>query len=343
MWTAWTVFAANPKCHWSCTFVVVEIGSCGVFVPNLFCILLWDQCKSSNELLDSTDHRDDRATTTRRRIWTSQNGSQSSLTLTRWMSLGSGTEPSGTGAHQRLEANTTGSTAGTNNPTARDCQRVERSPSPWVMVAKQKMTTTRGSGSVRHLQPSRKSSDGEASEGCSNNDPKSDQTMDNIFHSIAEFYSIAMLMPVSKVLVPHIDLILNVLSQAMNQLIKACIKEVKCWIDRIPLNWYHWELIKGQRSRNHTHKWTGRKRHHATCVMMVMAMQLTTKPNEKCVNIVHFATDSKPVVIDNRCTACISHCTEDFVGKLSNLGAPWGVLQAQSSQTLRWGQWGGAG
>ena len=33
-------------------------------------------------------------------------------------------------------------------------------------------------------------------------------------------------------------------------------------------------------------------------------------------NSVQFDTDSAPVGIDNRCTGCISHVPEDFVGDL---------------------------
>ena len=42
---------------------------------------------------------------------------------------------------------------------------------------------------------------------------------------------------------------------------------------------------------------------------------MEAKANMKT-NSVRFDTDSSPVGIDNRCTGCISHVAEDFVGQL---------------------------
>ena len=42
---------------------------------------------------------------------------------------------------------------------------------------------------------------------------------------------------------------------------------------------------------------------------------MEAKANMKT-NSVRFDTDSAPVGIDNRCTGCISHVAEDFVGQL---------------------------
>ena len=44
-------------------------------------------------------------------------------------------------------------------------------------------------------------------------------------------------------------------------------------------------------------------------------MALEVKANKRT-NVVRFDTDSAPVGIDNRCTGCISHIAEDFVGQL---------------------------
>ena len=45
----------------------------------------------------------------------------------------------------------------------------------------------------------------------------------------------------------------------------------------------------------------------------VMAMETRARNRT---NNVRFDTDSAPVGIDNRCTACISHIAEDFIGQL---------------------------
>lgn len=49
-----------------------------------------------------------------------------------------------------------------------------------------------------------------------------------------------------------------------------------------------------------------------------MAMQ--AKGSNICRNLVKFDTDSTNVGIDNRCTACISHCKDDFEGPLEATG-----------------------
>ena len=48
---------------------------------------------------------------------------------------------------------------------------------------------------------------------------------------------------------------------------------------------------------------------------MYSIMAMEAKPNMKT-NSVRFDTDSAPVGIDNRCTGCIFHVAEDFVGQL---------------------------
>ena len=47
------------------------------------------------------------------------------------------------------------------------------------------------------------------------------------------------------------------------------------------------------------------------CSATAMNAELTVRSN-----ITRFDTDSDPIGVDNRCSACISHIPEDFVGDL---------------------------
>ena len=50
-------------------------------------------------------------------------------------------------------------------------------------------------------------------------------------------------------------------------------------------------------------------------IMACSVVALEVKANKRT-NVIRFDTDSAPVGIDNRCTGCISHIAEDFVGQL---------------------------
>ena len=54
-------------------------------------------------------------------------------------------------------------------------------------------------------------------------------------------------------------------------------------------------------------------------MVQIAAMSVVAMRAEQCAvreNCVRFDTDSAPIGIDNRCTGCISHKIEDFVGPL---------------------------
>ena len=80
-------------------------------------------------------------------------------------------------------------------------------------------------------------------------------------------------------------------------------------------------LIKLTSKRKH--KNMRKRRHHAKrsyiylCAYSVVALE--AKANKRT-NIARFDTDSAPVGIDNRCTGCISHVAEDFIGPLHDSG-----------------------
>ncbi len=56
----------------------------------------------------------------------------------------------------------------------------------------------------------------------------------------------------------------------------------------------------------------------ATAVMAMAAIAMQTQTDTKYDNRVYFDTDSVTVGVDNRCTGCISHIAEDFVGPLED-------------------------
>ena len=53
----------------------------------------------------------------------------------------------------------------------------------------------------------------------------------------------------------------------------------------------------------------------ATCLTAI-AMTAKTTNTPRMDNIIRMDTDSVPIGIDNRCSLCISHVPEDFVGNL---------------------------
>ena len=57
------------------------------------------------------------------------------------------------------------------------------------------------------------------------------------------------------------------------------------------------------------------KRRRAWVCLPAMAMGVNSPSYE---NVIRFDTDSAPVGIDNRCTGCISHVAQDFVGPLKD-------------------------
>ena len=73
--------------------------------------------------------------------------------------------------------------------------------------------------------------------------------------------------------------------------------------DRIQVNRLKRKRCKG---------WSIRKGRRVV-IYTALAMQANMDPKER---ITRFDTDSVPIGIDNRCSACILHVAEDFVGQL---------------------------
>ena len=92
-----------------------------------------------------------------------------------------------------------------------------------------------------------------------------------------------------------------------------CIKMMESTIDvlLIKLTSKH-KKINMKKRRHHTK----RSFRHLYAYSVVA---LEAKANKR-MNIARFDTDSAPVGIDNRCTGCISHVAEDFIGPLHDSG-----------------------
>ena len=63
-------------------------------------------------------------------------------------------------------------------------------------------------------------------------------------------------------------------------------------------------------AKRHANHWQGKSKTQALLMFQVLAMAATPPAGT---SQVPFDTDSAPVGIDNRCSACISHCIEDFI------------------------------
>ena len=90
-------------------------------------------------------------------------------------------------------------------------------------------------------------------------------------------------------------------------------QRVTDWIERLPtptVSRKRRERMRAiRRSAPDGYHIRRRYRHTMTCCMSVLALSARTKPKQ---HLTPFDTDSKPIGIDNRCTACISHDLNDF-------------------------------
>ena len=71
---------------------------------------------------------------------------------------------------------------------------------------------------------------------------------------------------------------------------------------------------KRPKLRKKSNRGSNRKQHKITA-FTVLAMQASSTIGER---VTQFDTDSVPIGIDNRCSACISHKAEDFIGELKD-------------------------
>ena len=114
--------------------------------------------------------------------------------------------------------------------------------------------------------------------------------------------------------------IVNLYANDANYIPKRKQSRIYKWLrDVLNLLWSKCEIYiefnikkSRRRGRRKSNKYSPRRRGSYFC-MSAMAMEVNSPSYE---NTVRFDTDSAPVGIDNRCTGCISHVAQDFVGPL---------------------------
>ena len=102
--------------------------------------------------------------------------------------------------------------------------------------------------------------------------------------------------------------------QLLKRKLNQCINKNEEKIDHIQV-----KLTSNHRNKNRMRKCKYKsKRYVRIMSYSVMALELKAM---KRLNVVRFDTDSATVGIDNRCTGCISHVAQDFIGQLRESAA----------------------
>ena len=96
--------------------------------------------------------------------------------------------------------------------------------------------------------------------------------------------------------------------------------------------------------RKHTRKYHHtriQRRRNVTYIYAMAAVAMSSQTGANGERTTLFDSDSAPVGIDNRCSACISHRTEDFIGTLTDTnrcikGFGGAITKAVKKGTLKW-------
>ena len=101
--------------------------------------------------------------------------------------------------------------------------------------------------------------------------------------------------------------------QSLKRKLNQCIKKIKEKIDQIQI-----QLTSAHKNKNRKRKCKYKSKRYVR-IMSYGVMELEVKAIKRS-NVVRFDTDSGPVGIYNRCTGCISHVAQDFIGQLRESG-----------------------
>jgi hypothetical protein len=107
-----------------------------------------------------------------------------------------------------------------------------------------------------------------------------------------------------------------------------CVRKLLTpWVERLELQISRIKMKReGHRSLRHrvlsarvrtASPRTPRKYSHLLSLLTYLAVCMTTEAIHAQTSTGYFDTDSKPIGVDNRCTACISHDTTDFIGDVA--------------------------
>ena len=101
--------------------------------------------------------------------------------------------------------------------------------------------------------------------------------------------------------------------QSLKRKLNQCIIRIEEKIEYIQI-----QLTSAHNNKNRTKRCKYKSKKYVR-IMSYGVMALEVKAMKRS-NIVRFDTDSAPVGIDNRCTGCISHVAQDFIGQLRESG-----------------------
>ena len=131
----------------------------------------------------------------------------------------------------------------------------------------------------------------------------------------------------------------KMIASVTNKTYTKIIQKLEQWGHR-HANTREWRR-RQQIATRHAHKVTKQRRGSYVKAFTVTALAMQAQQHGE--RTVQFDTDSAPVGVDNRCTGCISHVAEDFVGPLQECQRTikgFGGTRTTNVQigTLRW-QW----
>ena len=121
----------------------------------------------------------------------------------------------------------------------------------------------------------------------------------------------------------------STMAKGMSKLVKVLNHRIRIWIQNKTTSWRNTRRLRKLRRASHSVRYTrkrgrnnypkyNRLKSNASIVaMMATAMQAKMR-SSKSARMVPFDVDSYEIGIDNRCSRCISHQADDFIGDLKD-------------------------